>query len=434
MLSVDSEKIHGSRDECLLLEGVRDYEILQQADGGRAVTLKGSYAVSSPENYPVLRVFQEDTGIYVEPALRPEFAKGSWQAELFLEAGHVYRIEAGICMECTGFDMRFLGRGSIVREVGVGEIFVIAGQSNAAGYGQQTVSDRPHVLVHMKNADGSWALAAHPLAHVNPPRTAANSDILNSGHSAWLAMARMIAESGMPVGLIMTALNGSGIGQWAPGMPLYENLMAQLTESGAAHVIWYQGCTDVYSDLAVAYAGRLRQLLRFVMLRAKDCYVIQIAGTTNGNSPHGGWAAVREAQRQVSAQVGAFLIPTYDLTDFSDDIHLSAPDNLLLARRVYETYVRGSCLEVSASYEAVPEPAVVLWLNRELSSAVACSDFSIGSGDGRWHRPIRAVQEQKQIRLYSNVTAPAAVRLNFGRLYDGGKKTGELLPYFNIKI
>lgn len=421
------------KDECLITEGIRSYEILQQKNGGREVFLKGNFCVSEKSNYPVISVFQEDTGIYVWENMKPKLLPGqSWEIKLWLAAGHMYRIETGICLQCTGYDCRFLGRGTIVREVGVGEIFVIAGQSNAAGYGHQSIMDRPHPMVHMKNPDGSWEMAAHPLAHVDPPQISEHMDVLNAGHSAWLPMAKLIADQGTPVGLIMTALNGSGIQDWGPGQPLFENLIRKLKESKAAHVIWYQGCTDVNGGLSVEYSERLRALMKTLGEICPRRYMVQIDGTTNPDSPSEGWSRVREAQRRISCQEGALLIPTYDLTAFSDDIHLSSEDNLILAHRVYQAYRSGKTLQVEEAYVQSAQKAVVLKLNQEIREEVCCEDFLIRNTEGTWHCPERLEKKKQEIWFFTKKKEPLQIKMNFGRLYRGKPKTEDILPYFDI--
>jgi sialate O-acetylesterase len=84
-------------------------------------------------------------------------SKGTFQAHLAgIPAGGPYRLEA----RC--------GRASAqVREFYVGDVWLLAGQSNMQGVGNMTGAPPPHPLIHALSMRREWRKATEPL-HVMP--------------------------------------------------------------------------------------------------------------------------------------------------------------------------------------------------------------------------------------------------------------------------
>ncbi len=313
-----------------------DYMTFQlNSEGYADVTLFGSYN-DSWDGLPYLRVTDELTGNIVLENSLPQ--SEVWEATLRLRTG-LYRIECGTLLNNTGRNPLYLGRGQVLRHIGVGELFAIAGQSNAAGYGRQNEvddKDTPSIGVSMKN-DLGWQLAAHPIGQMdgNVPC----SDMLLCGHSPWLRFARYLTDSGTPVGLLPAAKNGTSISDWQPGGELCSYLSAQLAETRAGNLIWMQGCNDVhdgryksYYTLLDAFLSSIKQAFPLIKIT-----IIQISGTEKDES-FIGWKTVRDAQRLLADKHGCRLVPSYDLSEYSDDIHLSGRSNLRLARRSFKAH------------------------------------------------------------------------------------------------
>jgi hypothetical protein len=344
----------------------------------------------------------------------------------------MHRIETGVELAQAGYNPYYLGHGDMLRSVFVGEVFAIAGQSNAAGYGKGKVCDPPQYGVSM--FDAGWRTAAHPIGQTKA--SAAYADALNCGHSAWLSFGKKILEqTGSPVGLVPAALNGSGIRSWQPGEPLFENLVSLCQQTGARNIIWYQGCTD--TDEPDGYEELLKRMLRELQSRLEgvSIMIVQISGTTNEKRDGSGWRLVREAQRRAAARHGAMLIPAYDLTRYSDDIHLGPADNLLLGTRAADQFFRktptgaitarrmGEAIEVA--FEGVrlhPNKTEGILLLDEQGHPVPCD----------------ATAEGSILRLSgSGVKNARRVTLAFDRIFSGTAprdEEGNVLPYFDIPI
>lgn len=257
-------------------------------------------------------------------------------------AGGPYRIETRRVL--GGTPPQWGMRGEIVHHVGVGDLWVIAGQSNAAGYGRGPVFDPPELGVHILKNDERWDVAAHPL---NDPTgsTHPNREIANPGHSPYLAFARALRHTlGHPIGLIQTALGNSPLSQWNPvenpAAPLYRNLLhcVRLAGGRVRGVLWYQGESDTNPGLAASYerrfadfVGRLRSDLQSPDLPILFAQLNRYTGRQSAEE-HRGWSIVREAQRRARKLGHVAVVPTLDLP-LCDDCHTSPEGNLLLGER-----------------------------------------------------------------------------------------------------
>ena len=121
-----------------------------------------------------------------------------FHAELAVPAGGWYRLE-----------VRLTGGGTNVAEVdvehvGVGEVFLIAGQSNAANHGEGRQQPRSRLVVAFGN--GHWQPA-------NDPQPAASGN----GGSFLPAFGDAMAERfKVPIGLVPLAVGSTSVREWLP--------------------------------------------------------------------------------------------------------------------------------------------------------------------------------------------------------------------------
>ncbi|MEP2774663.1 MAG: sialate O-acetylesterase [Luteolibacter sp.] len=147
----------------------------------------------------------------------------------------------------------------LVESVGIGEVFITAGQSNSANYGEvpQTPGDE-RVRAYDLNA-GTWAFATDP------------QPVSDGGKgSIWPDLGTMLVEQlDVPVGFVSAGQGGTKVAQWLPGygvghpdydparadFDLYERLQQALGQlgntTGYRAVLWHQGEADRATDPAV---------------------------------------------------------------------------------------------------------------------------------------------------------------------------------------
>ena len=165
-------------------------------------------------------------------------------------------------------------------------------------------------------------------------------------HSPFLHFAKLLRRQlGVPIGLIPTALGGSGIVAWLRGTQhvLFANMAAYCRDAGAARVrgvLWYQGESDASPEAAPLYAARFRELVAAWRehFAAPDLPVLtaQLNRYTfpkPGDPMHAPWDLVRETQRALARELpNVYVVSTLDL-GLSDDIHNASAGNLVLGER-----------------------------------------------------------------------------------------------------
>lgn len=130
----------------------------------------------------------------------------------------------------------------IAQCVGIGDVFVVAGQSNAQGWGDNLQSySHATIKASMYRLLGDWAELSDPCS------IAANG--VESQGSPWPLLATLLMGSeGVPIGFINVAVNGSSLNtDWQPGSGTYSNATDCIDGSGVATVkaiLWHQGETD----------------------------------------------------------------------------------------------------------------------------------------------------------------------------------------------
>lgn len=331
--------------------GPSDWQILQQDARGRVnIPLSGRWAHTSKPQEVLVRLVHEDTG--VPPAKHLDWSAGrmnddgTWQAQLKnVPAGGLYRIETALHLPNSPIEWSF--RGDMRHFVGVGDLWVIAGQSNSTGYGKGPVNDGPRLGVHLFNNAMRWTLASHPLNDSTDTAHPANREGGNSGHSHWLAWAGLVKEAmGFPIGLVQVSLGGSPLVSWNPAEkgehPLYDTMVRCVEAVGGRvkGVLWYQGCSDTgtteaadsYKKRFIAAVRAWRKVTKNPAMRVVTVQINRVYWPPDAAGQYG-WTAVREAQRQVARELtGAIVVPTLDLP-LSDGIHTSPYGNLQLAQR-----------------------------------------------------------------------------------------------------
>lgn len=340
-----------------ILEGARDWQIFQQENGYAQVTVSGTYErrrTPDTENYMeqevlYITVYREADG---EPVIwwkKCESDGKNWSATLNIPAGGPYSI-------CTCMKERenpdwseWAGPGETVRHIGVGDLYLIAGQSNAVGYGKDFIYDPPEIGVHMQCNNGVWDLAAHPLATANTLQHLPTDPDHCTGHSMYLSFAKMLKrELGYPIGLIPAALGGVSLSRWDPeddGV-LYRNAMARIADCGGKikGILWYQGCSDTGNkQAATTYSHRFcRMVEHFRKDLGEDVpvFTMQIAYANDYRylDNNDWWGVLRQQQVDCARNIpGVYILPTTDCM-MSDMVHIAAASNVrlgqLLAKQV----------------------------------------------------------------------------------------------------
>jgi hypothetical protein len=332
--------------------GARDWQIFQQrADGTVEIALTGRWLTKNPfKTAEVIgRIVLEDEYRAVTRTLdwQPVAASpdGTWSVTLRnVPRGGLYRIETALRLD--GGPVEWAQRGDAIHHLGVGDVWVIAGQSNAAGYGKSPVQDPPELGLHMFRASGEWALATHPLADSTRTQYPANREGANGSHSPFLAFARVLKRRlGYPIGLIPAALGGSPISAWLGSLDgsLFRTMLDYLRDAGgsARGMCWYQGCTDTltpqkssYLNCFTEFVTDLRRTLNTPDFPIVTAQINRVVNHPAGAPTNAAWDAIREAQRQAARVIpGVSIISTLDC-GLADCIHNHSTANLMIGERM----------------------------------------------------------------------------------------------------
>ena len=156
-------------------------------------------------------------------------------------------------------EVRVVGSGGVlgaatVERVGVGEVFLTAGQSNSANHGRPALSaidERVSML-----GPAGWQRARDP----QPIATGA-------GGTPWPPLGdRLAAHYDVPVGFISVGWGGTSVGQWHPVNGIHYPRIASAIDAiginGLRAVLWHQGESDAAGGTSSAvYAATLQSVI-----------------------------------------------------------------------------------------------------------------------------------------------------------------------------
>ena len=341
----------------ILEKGASDWQIFQQEEGTGRIELEGRYVSANvlprfpmtverdgeePESVQ-LRIVREGDGSTVKDWTRAQLlGGGQWRISFpDVPAGGLYRIES--CLKYEQWDCRRCTRGDMVHHVGVGDIFLIAGQNNAAGRSKVPVEDSPSTAVHVMRADGKWDMASHPLGETTDMLYTDYFENHNPGHSPWIHFGKLLhRELGYPIGLIPAASGGTPLSWWDSRQE--GNLLDCAVKlvgqggSGIRAMLWSQGEADTGPE-AVSYGKRLEEFLKRARERlgraGLPVLMVQTNRCLSGEDVEQdrGYGLVRQAQLSVMERMeGVWTIASGDLP-VSDVMHNSSLADLAIGER-----------------------------------------------------------------------------------------------------
>jgi sialate O-acetylesterase len=371
-----------------------------------------------------------------------KIASGKWTAEIkALPAGGPYRI-----------DLRVSGSPvmATVNNILVGDLWMLAGQSNMEGVGDLVNVEMPHELVHSFDMTDQWIVAEEPLhtlpAAIDPVHQAIRKlperltgeklrlfvSARKKGAGLGLPFAvEMVRRTGVPVGLIPSAHGGTSMDQWDPalkskgGQSLYGGMLRRFQAAGSkiTGVLWYQGESDASPKASPLFQAKFE---RFVQLLREDFsqpdlpfYYVQIGRHVNTQNL-AEWNLVQEMQRKAESTIPHSGMAAAIDFSLDDSIHVSTQDHKRLGRRLANLALgqakRGP-RPVSATFRDGIVRVEFADVNGKLRSDGRLSGFSIHGADGA---PLPLI-----FKMRLDPADPNAVMLHFG----GKLPEGAMLRY-----
>jgi hypothetical protein len=224
-------------------------------------------------------------------------------------------------------------------------IFLLAGQSNMAGRGEVGETDRtPHPRVFALNKNDQWVIATEPV-HFDKPAV--------RGAGPGLAFAKDIAERNpdIRIGLVPTAVGGSGIQTWTPGgyhekTGLYpwddavRRLGIAMQAGELKAILWHQGESDSSPERSKLYETRLHDLIRrFRDVAGNELLPFIVGQLGQFKEWSDGRKLVNAVHENVPAQIERTRFVSSDgLNHIGDKTHFDAPSARELGRRFAAAY------------------------------------------------------------------------------------------------
>lgn len=323
---------------------VKNYQILQRNENNTAKAFfTGKLpAEMDPEHKIYGRVIGESDFLVIVQWTEAKISGDDWTLELEVPAGGLYRFEAVAADPSmpVWFSIE-APRIKVVKHFGVGDVYIMAGQSNMSGYGRDFAMDPPTLGVHLYANSGNWDIATHPLNDGTDTIYPLNYE----GASATcpgLSFGRVLKERlNVPIGLIAAALGGSPLSRWdiAEDGDLYRAMLKRVEDIGTPvkGIIWYQGCSDAdrgdtYYERFARFAAQCRKDLGDI-----DILTVQLnhwAGGIDLDSQDRPWAMVKDAQRRIAQDIDyVHVISTTGLM-MSDGIHNNSESNVIIGTRL----------------------------------------------------------------------------------------------------
>ncbi|MFQ6096426.1 MAG: sialate O-acetylesterase [Armatimonadota bacterium] len=210
----------------------RDYQTYQRDVGGQADIPIGGWYSGTPAS------------------IEARFNGGPWST---IDAQPTAGTYSGTLERQSGqgtLEVRFAADTGIAASaayVGIGDVFIVAGQSNASGRGS-TYQAYTHagLKAAMYRQDGRWVELKDP------------TDSDDGAGSAWPLLATLhMADQGVPVAFVTTADGGTGLaapdGDWSKGGMQYRGFLATVRSSGvndATAILWHQGERDARNGIS----------------------------------------------------------------------------------------------------------------------------------------------------------------------------------------
>lgn len=207
-----------------------------------------------------------------------------FEGSLLTAAGGWYRLDV------RALDGERVTASATVEHVGIGEVFVVAGQSNSTNSG----ADGPENVQsgQVSTFDGSvWRPADDPQPGVH--------DESQNG-SPWPAFGDAMHERyNVPIGLSVTGHGGTSVDQWRPGGELFEWMMARVNAMGPGGfraLLWHQGESDV-EKLGDEYRIKLARIILTSNERAGWAFPWFVARVSYQDPERASYDTTRDAQK-----------------------------------------------------------------------------------------------------------------------------------------
>jgi hypothetical protein len=327
------------------------------------------------------------------------------------------------------------------RDVGVGDIYVVAGQSNASGRSRSLYSySSPTLRAAMFGNDYRWQELQDPVDSSECQVDTVSMDRL-AGGSVWPEVATdLLAAEGVPVAFVPCARSSTLIADWRPDLParrpagtLYTSMARRIAAVGGRvrAVLWWQGERDARLHTpGPQYKTTLRKLASSVWQDFRTPLIVAQLGDYDDRYTEAGVDTVRLAQEQAWARPHILQGPVlYDI-DLDGDVHVRAPADVAAAAHRWAVAILRSVLHLDAGrtprlvHAAREGDEVVLTADSPLAGGADIGGILV-SNNGREVAVVSASTDGDTVRLLLGESAEGPLRVSLGQ---GRSAAGTAVP------
>lgn len=438
--------------------GLGDYQVVQcDADGTAALTLSGTAVETGALEARVSAVQK----VIVDWTAIGD-ASSEWRGALpAVPAGGPYRVEVRVVAEGAP-----VARDEVLNVL-VGDVWVLAGQSNMQGVGNRVNEERPDPQVNTFSMSYEWRVAQEPLHTLAESPDAIHFDgnqgeeerakqiaYWRDGHKGTglgLSFAReMVRRTGRPVGLIASAHGGTSMAGWDPalkeqgGASLYGSMVKQVAAAGGKvrGVLWYQGESDANAEASAIFSEKFDGLIAAMRRDFNNpdlpFYFVQL-GRVIIPWDEPAWNRIQTIQLDAATRIPhTAVVPAVDL-GLDDGIHISTSGLKTLGHRlaqVAEARLYGGTVQDGPRVASMTRVGTgygqhlrvtFSGVNGKLVTAGRPSGFSLAEGPDNGTKPyvfnVEIAPDDPNALLIWGNEFPANAHLWYGRGID---------PYCNI--
>lgn len=329
----------------LIPDGV---QLFQRDSQNRAdAKITGSWNAVSSDSIAKIQISENGTDWVDLENLSLDTSAKTYSGTISLGTGwHEFQIQA---LDSSGNVLT----STTTDKIGVGDIFITAGQFNSANHGSSQQFPTSGNVYALDVLTGEWKVA-------NDPQPGASG----AGGSTWPAMGETLSEmlgGDVPIGFVSTGVGGSSVQQWVNGYQSRLFSALDALDGNVKAILWHQGETDSEGNGSTMTGEQYVELLNSLIDVTREysgdedlAWMVALVSYFNGTTDE----ELRAAQMAVvNGDGNVFLGPDSDALlgalRAADGVHFSA-DGLQQLGEMW-------ALQAGREFYGVPEPSTV-WL------------------------------------------------------------------------
>ncbi len=256
--------------------------------------------------------------------------------------------------------------GEIYKNVYVGDVWLLGGQSNMEGVGELTDEDlkmQPDENIRAFYMNDVWGSAKLPLMHdlwnandkvhrklMGPGAVPPSGPRVRCVGPGFFFGQQTYNYEQVPQGLICCAHGGTTMDQWSPAEKdkggdesLYGAMYRRFVYNGSnvKGLFWYQGCSDASPVLSEQFESKMINFIKCVRNDfGKDLPVVQVqisrVAVVADDIADIAWSKIRELQRCLHEKIDRFDTVYAIPYELSDAIHLSSASQRIVGKNAAE--------------------------------------------------------------------------------------------------